>query len=270
MAFKYIKLKAPLSSIEAGILKKIGLNVINEKLFIDEKILNADLSSNGRKSKRKGGTFERKIATALSMWWSDGKEKDEFSKTPRSGAWKFPQDLVPPVHCPFLISCKNEESWLGIEKTLTTKHRFQAYWKELEESIAEMSRTQFKLSLFEMTTLTSFHKIIPMVIFTRNNETDYLMIKEVHFNRMQGFCSNFPKSKKLVTFTDVKNPFNENPETASSHERIAYTVMTLSDFIDWMEPDSIKSYVDENESKQTSEIKQQSQSPELQRSVPLL
>jgi len=91
----------------------------------------------------------------------------------------------------------------------------------------------------------------------KNNETDYLMIKEVHFNRMQGFCSNFPKSKKLVTFTDVINPFNENPETASSHERIAYTVMTLSDFMDWMEPDSIKSYVDENESKQTSEIKQQ-------------
>ena len=143
MALKVLETKAPITSVEATILMKLGFKVLNSKVFFDERMIKADRSSVGKKSRRKGGKFERVIATKFSEWWTNGKDKDAFSKTPRSGAWKFPLDLVPPEFCPFIMSCKNEESWSGIEKTLVNSgHRFLSYWVDIKEKVDKILKSE--------------------------------------------------------------------------------------------------------------------------------
>jgi hypothetical protein len=237
MALKYVELGTPLTAIEVGILKKIGLNVINERLFIDERAIHADRPSVGRKSKNKGGTFERKVAVALSIWWSKGESKEMFTKTPRSGAWKFPQDIVPPQKCPFLISCKNEEAWKGVEKVLLTdKHRLAAYWEELMESYFKLGRES--ASLFESATKVLFNKVIPMVIFTRNHDSNYVMIRTSDFIRLEKSCGSFPIDKKLIQFS------MNNFEEGSTRLLSGYALLLFADMMEWLEPKAVQDFVD--------------------------
>jgi hypothetical protein len=228
MALKVIVMKEPLTAVEIGILKRIGFTVLNDKLFIPEEMVKSDMSSKGRKSKRKGGKHERAIATILSEWWTVGESKDAFSKTPRSGAWKFPQDLVPPEGCPLIISCKNEESWTGVEKMLISKkHRFVTYWQELEDSMFELSKNR----LFQLTTGVEASKVIPIVIFTKNFEPNYLMIKNEDYNKLKAFGGD-PK------FYTIK--FNLG--SLKGREDLCLRLMLLDDFMKWMSKDSFVAY----------------------------
>ena len=226
MALKQIDVGRPVNNIEAGVLKKMGMTVLNDKIFIDERKIKADRKTVGAKAKRKGGAFERTIATLLSMWWTNGMSKKEFAKTPRSGAWKFPQDLVPPEGCPFLISCKHEERWTGAEKTLYTDHRFKAYWEEVMESYRDLQGVNSKL--FLQTAAVTPDKIVPMVIFTKNHDQNYLMIRWSDFTGLTALEPYHEKALKLdFDLTDG---------------RLEVALLMVDDFLDWVSPEVVMEF----------------------------
>lgn len=230
MALKYVKLVEPLTALEAGILKKIGLKVLGDKLFIEEDMIKADRPSVGRKSRRKGGNHERKVVTALSEWWTNGGDKNAFARTPRSGAWKFPLDIVPPRGCPLLVSCKNEERWAGLEMLLESDGAFKTYWNELDIAYNDILKHE---NLFMSVTGVGHENVISVLIFTRNFKPDYIMMNVSDYNALVGYVGAFMK-RKITSML-----FLEDYQLNNKRE---FVTMLLKDFFEWVTPEVIKLY----------------------------
>jgi len=150
----------------------------------------------GRKSKRKGGTYERKIAKILNSWWCGKDSEMMFFKTPSSGGlrWKIKQaqtvgDIVGPDNFPFIVSCKNVEGWsldqlLG-NNTKDTTGPFTEWINEVNRDAARLKEVNIKKE--------------PLLIFTRNNRPDYIL-------RQMKFIDNIyaiPDSRILVYLPTV-------------------------------------------------------------------
>lgn len=76
----------------------------------------------GKKANRKGKAREREFAKRLSAWWSGGKDKLAFRRTPISGGWpnKRAQGDITPVSpearfFPFVVDVKDRENIQGME-----------------------------------------------------------------------------------------------------------------------------------------------------------
>lgn len=76
----------------------------------------------GKKASRKGKRREYIFAQNLSKWWTDGKDKNAFRRTPRSGA--FPRkgshgDIVPvspeAMFFPFVVEIKDRKNVADID-----------------------------------------------------------------------------------------------------------------------------------------------------------
>lgn len=69
----------------------------------------------GKRSKRKGNTFERDVAKMLQEWWQDG----DFVRTPSSGGWQkdregfrsFGDITTNSKDFPFSVECKFHAEW---------------------------------------------------------------------------------------------------------------------------------------------------------------
>jgi len=93
----------------------------------------------GRKSKRKGGSAERKIAKALSLWFSLGQSDRVFQRTVRSGGWdaRFAAgDLIAPVaDFALQFEVRDRKVFKNADQLLSSSAFLARWWKEGEETL---------------------------------------------------------------------------------------------------------------------------------------
>lgn len=113
----------------------------------------------GKKAKRKGGTFERKVAKSLSNFWGV-----TFYRTPSSGGsplkgdYNMAGDLcTSDEDWKFHVECKNQEA-LGKFHTIFTSRK-SAVWKWWKQTTEECPTDQ-----------------IPLLVFTKNRIPEFCML----------------------------------------------------------------------------------------------
>ena len=110
-------------------------------------------------SKKKGDTFERKVASILGEWWGY-----KFSRTPQSGGahWLSDNNAVgdivspPQANFPLVIECKHRENWT-IENIMLNNKEPHTWWQQV---INDSNRVQK----------------VPCLIFTRNRANTFVAL----------------------------------------------------------------------------------------------
>jgi len=137
----------------------------------------------GRKSKRKGSTFERTCCKLLTAWWyPDGNyekvsaDKLPFFRSPGSGGWatkrKFHRnknidsmsgDIVCPNDFPFMPEMKNREDW-SFDQYFKENPGFELWdwWKQTVEQAVRSGKE-------------------PLLLFTKNNNPIYYATRHSQF-----------------------------------------------------------------------------------------
>ena len=137
-----------------------------------------DRSKVGRASKRKGNTFERKIANIIREVLDA--PKDRVQRTPLSGGMYEKGDLIVKEpyteKFPWYVECKNRESWTWPQliKKPTDNPVFQWFEKTLEECHPYDGRIPRK----------------PLLIFTKNRSPICVMLRKEDINL---FVRNFDR-----------------------------------------------------------------------------
>lgn len=116
-----------------------------------------DYSAVGKKSRNKGGRFERQMAKELTEWWGY-----EFNRVPASGGLHWASsnnvagDIVVPsdANFPFVIECKNREDWT-IENLFLNNKEIKNWWAQVVGDAKETKNT-------------------PLLIFTRNRAKNFV------------------------------------------------------------------------------------------------
>lgn len=118
-------------------------------------------------SKRKGNSYELKIAKKMTEWTGL-----KFERVPASGGlhWAADNRVYGDIVCnvpdfPFVIEVKCRESW-NMDSLINGSKEVEKWWKQVTAD-AEATGKQ------------------PMVIFTRNRQPDYVMLKvrDYHYQR---------------------------------------------------------------------------------------
>jgi len=129
-----------------------------------------DMSKVGRKSKRKGSSFERKMAKIISLWYGE-----EVIRTPASGGMRSitRSDLTArnPDHFPFIIECKHRED-INFESIIKSPKAIIDYWIESKE---KANTEYWKPS--ELKGNLKFPKV-PILILTKNYCPNYIILQE--------------------------------------------------------------------------------------------
>ena len=114
-------------------------------------------------SKTKGDTYERKIAKKLTEWTGL-----KFERVPASGGLKWAEDnrvygdiVTNDPDFPITIECKNREEW-NMDSLINGSKKVAAWWNQVTDDTAVTGNA-------------------PMVIFTRNLQPDYVMIRAESF-----------------------------------------------------------------------------------------
>lgn len=110
-------------------------------------------------SKKKGDTFERKIAKTLGDWWGY-----KFSRTPLSGgaSWLADNNAVgdivtpPQAGFPLVIECKHREEWT-LDNVFLNNREPHTWWSQVIGDSSRVSKT-------------------PCLIFTRNRANTYVAL----------------------------------------------------------------------------------------------
>lgn len=110
-------------------------------------------------SKRKGNSYELKIAKKMTEWTGL-----KFERVPASGGlhWKQDNRVYGDIVCnmpdfPFVIEAKCRESW-NMDSLINGSKEVEKWWKQVTAD-AEATGKQ------------------PVVIFTRNRQPDYMMLE---------------------------------------------------------------------------------------------
>lgn len=118
----------------------------------------AQISGSGRR--RKGNSFELKIAKQLTAW-ANGKA--EFSRSPLSGSWASSHnkqdgavagDIITEAKFPFNLELKNHESFTSLDTIFHSHANIQSFWVQ---NLGDALRT----------------KRVPMLINHRNRSKIY-------------------------------------------------------------------------------------------------
>jgi hypothetical protein len=125
----------------------------------------AKTGGKGINSKNKGAEYERKIAKALGSWWGE-----QFQRTPASGGLQWKKDnrvtgdiVTPPESVfPFTIECKKREGW-SLEQFLKNTGEMEEWWTQCIRDAKKIDKK-------------------PMVIFSKNFDTDYVMMSRADFD----------------------------------------------------------------------------------------
>lgn len=110
-------------------------------------------------SKKKGDTFERKIAKELTEWWGY-----QFNRSPQSGgaSWGADNnavgDIVTPAEAnfPLVVECKHREEWT-IDNVLLNNREPHTWWEQVIHDSGKVNKT-------------------PCLIFTRNRAKSYVAL----------------------------------------------------------------------------------------------
>lgn len=165
----------------------------------------------GKKSKRKGSSFELKIAKQLQEWWGDG----QFARSPGSGGWGRPQhregfnaagDVITTSKTfPWCVECKHQEGWTLDQLLLNEGCIIWSWWEQAKDECPA--------------------GLIPLLIFKKNRQEPLIMTSIDHYtqgNMMQLHVTHkFSEGENEVVmvsrFSDLlKLPptyFNEMRET---------------------------------------------------------
>lgn len=116
-------------------------------------------SAVGKKSKRKGASFELETAKLLGKWWGF-----DFHRVPASGGlhWKGSNnvvgDIVAPLEAdfPFVVECKKREEWT-LENLFLNNKDIKNWWGQVVGDAKESNK-------------------IPMLVFTRNRAKTFVML----------------------------------------------------------------------------------------------
>lgn len=123
----------------------------------------------GKKSRRKGASFELEVAGHLTKWVGT-----KFTRTPSSGGWNKTGDLTPKdpkemIRFPFNIECKNNEQWnmpMLFKFGFARSSCFGKWWRQCSGDASKSSR-------------------IPLVIFTRNFDEIYGIVRADIFRKLE-------------------------------------------------------------------------------------
>lgn len=95
--------------------------------------------ASGKKSKRKGSSFELKTAKQFQEWWGKG----EFCRSPGSGGWGRPQhkqgfnasgDIITTNRdFPWCIECKHQEGWTLDQLLLNEGCIIWSWWDQAKD-----------------------------------------------------------------------------------------------------------------------------------------
>jgi len=97
----------------------------------------------GKKSKRKGGSNERKLAKEFKEWWGYG----EWVKTPVSGGWSSPavreefrtcgDIMTTALDFPFCVEAKHQEKWELMQLFTAPKSAIFQFWEQTVDETPE-------------------------------------------------------------------------------------------------------------------------------------
>lgn len=116
------------------------------------------------KSKEKGSAYERHIAKKLGSWWGE-----TFQRTPASGGLNWGKDnrvcgdIVTPSESrfPFTVECKKREKW-NMDSLFKGSTEVASWWAQVKKDCEKSG-------------------LLPMLIFSRNLQPDYVCLKADHF-----------------------------------------------------------------------------------------
>lgn len=176
----------------------------------------------GRKSRDKGGRFERRIKEVLSDYWGV-----EAMRTPGSGAMKttssfntFQGDVVlaDGSGFPFVVECKNQEAW-DYHNIILGNSTISSYWEQVVE---DSLRSEY---------------LDPILIFTKNYASEFVILpykKEIEelYTELQGLV--------VTTIINIVNRSNGEPE------RYKVIMTDLETFTDIDKKEYMKNYGSDN------------------------
>lgn len=151
---------------------------------------------NGR---RKGNSYELKVAKLLSSWWGA-----EFHRTPGSGSWSSTHntdmqggDIITPVtaNFPFVVECKNQEQWTG-DDIIFNRGKYPKFWEQVVNDAKRVNK-------------------IPMLIAHRNRSKNYVTVPHSNALMSNLMAKGLPVIMSYISYT--------NPLTDKLEE---YTVLT--------------------------------------------
>ena len=171
----------------------------------------------GKYSRRKGGQYEGKISKMLSKWWFG--EEGILRKTPRSGGWsnKFPFDITIENDFPFGTSGKKVEGW-HFESLI--KSRKNIFYTWLDEQYSSLER-------LEDWDKDVVGEIIPLLIFSKNHDADYLMIAWNDYTRI---AEGHPDIPRLTWTCEKRENYPANK----------FVIFLLKEFLEEFDPKNIK------------------------------
>jgi Holliday junction resolvase len=118
-------------------------------------------------SRNKGNNFERDVAKDLTKWTGS-----EIARTPSSGGWAKTGDLTPKaatmmLKFPFCVELKNRQGWdmHDLLKAINEEEGIQSWWRQCINDAAVAEK-------------------IPVLIFTRNFDVNYIMMWEYDFLKL--------------------------------------------------------------------------------------
>jgi len=143
-------------------------------------------SKAGKKAKRKGGAFERKIAKSLSNFWGA-----TFHRTPASGGsplkgdYNMAGDLcTSDADWKFHVECKNQEALAKLHTIFTS--RKSAVWKWWKQTTEECPADQ-----------------VPLLVFTKNRIPEFCMIPEYFWESVEWGRPSSLESNSYIRVGDV-------------------------------------------------------------------
>lgn len=116
----------------------------------------------GKKSKRKGSSFELKLAKEFQKWW----DKGEFCRSPGSGGWGRPQhkqgfnasgDIITTNRdFPWCLELKHQEGWTLDQLLLNDGCIIHSWWEQTVDETPD--------------------DLLPMLIFKKNRQKPMVMV----------------------------------------------------------------------------------------------
>jgi hypothetical protein len=147
----------------------------------------------GKRAKNKGNNYERRVAKLIQDWWRQWSPTAEFARTPMSGgsALKLGWDMAGDIVCnddefPFHVEAKKQEHWTMEQLFKGTGPVLKEWWEQAAGECPE-------------------HRT-PMLIFTRNNVPDFVMMEYLGglftplYNRVQPLLFLHYEGADLLVF----------------------------------------------------------------------
>lgn len=192
----------------------------------------------GRTSKRKGSTYERKLAHMLSCWWASAsfsttfeKGAAAFGRSPSSGMWasshgaqRGGSDILPltdavAAEWPFCVETKNRAGY-SFENLLAgfrgdSSRDILAWWEQVEGDAARENR-------------------VPLLIWHKQSSAvDYVMFRWQDVAKLFEYTGGM----RHLRYFELHYPDPRRDDGCAG-----FIICTLADWLGWLDPEAVKSW----------------------------